>query len=299
MQQTVLIVFAVTALLGLISLLLPLAERFSIPYTVLLALVGIAIGVATNVPAAYLHGGARARHHRHLAQFRAQRRIPAVHLSAGAAVRGGAQPRYPPARRRGRPGAAAGGDRRRRLHPRRRLCLVATGAGRARRLSDPWRRHRHHRPGRGRRHLPRHRRAAPAVDPGPGREPVQRRGGDRDLCAGRCDFERRQAGEPMGRGFALPAAVRRRSRPRLCRRLGDGAVHAGAAFEPARRSDDDDRLCLRHLHHLRSLPRRFRGGRGRRGSTRGQQRRPAAPRARPISKASSSPGSSSRSGRAR
>ena len=58
MQQTVLIVFAVTALLGLISLLLPFAERFSIPYTVLLALVGIAIGVATNVPAAYLHGGA-------------------------------------------------------------------------------------------------------------------------------------------------------------------------------------------------------------------------------------------------
>ncbi|HEV2100148.1 MAG TPA: cation:proton antiporter [Stellaceae bacterium] len=58
MHETVLTVFAVTALLGLVSFLLPLAERFSIPYTVLLAIVGIAIGTATNVPAAYLHGGA-------------------------------------------------------------------------------------------------------------------------------------------------------------------------------------------------------------------------------------------------
>ncbi len=58
MHETVLTVFAVTALLGLVSLLLPLAERFSIPYTVLLALVGIAIGGATNIPVAYLHGGA-------------------------------------------------------------------------------------------------------------------------------------------------------------------------------------------------------------------------------------------------
>ncbi|MGH7045653.1 MAG: cation:proton antiporter [Stellaceae bacterium] len=58
MHETVLTVFAVTALLGLISLLLPLAERFSIPYTVLLALVGIAIGAATNIPGAYLRGGA-------------------------------------------------------------------------------------------------------------------------------------------------------------------------------------------------------------------------------------------------
>jgi CPA1 family monovalent cation:H+ antiporter len=58
MHETVLTVFAVTALLGLVSLLLPLAERFSIPYTVLLALVGIAIGGATNIPTAYLHGGA-------------------------------------------------------------------------------------------------------------------------------------------------------------------------------------------------------------------------------------------------
>ena len=58
MHETVLTVFAVTALLGLVSLLLPLAERFSIPYTVLLAVVGITIGAATNIPAAYLHGGA-------------------------------------------------------------------------------------------------------------------------------------------------------------------------------------------------------------------------------------------------
>src|SRR5271170_3036564 len=58
MHETVLTVFTVTAMLGLISLLLPLAERLSIPYTVLLAVVGIAIGVATNIPAASLHGGA-------------------------------------------------------------------------------------------------------------------------------------------------------------------------------------------------------------------------------------------------
>jgi CPA1 family monovalent cation:H+ antiporter len=58
MHETVLTVFTVTALLGLVSLLLPLAERFSIPYSVLLALVGIAIGAATHIPAPYLHGGA-------------------------------------------------------------------------------------------------------------------------------------------------------------------------------------------------------------------------------------------------
>ena len=44
MTNTIQTVFTVTALLGLVSLLLPLAERFSIPYAVLLALVGIAIG---------------------------------------------------------------------------------------------------------------------------------------------------------------------------------------------------------------------------------------------------------------
>ncbi len=57
MHETVLTVFAVTALLGLVSLLLPLAERFAISYTVLLALVGIAIGAVTNIPAAYNAGG--------------------------------------------------------------------------------------------------------------------------------------------------------------------------------------------------------------------------------------------------
>ena len=51
MPETVLTVFTVTALLGIVSLLLPLAERLSVPYTVLLALVGIAIGVATSIPA--------------------------------------------------------------------------------------------------------------------------------------------------------------------------------------------------------------------------------------------------------
>jgi monovalent cation:H+ antiporter, CPA1 family len=58
MHETILTVFTVTALLGLVSLLLPLAERFSIPYAVLLALVGIAIGAATHIPAVYRHGGA-------------------------------------------------------------------------------------------------------------------------------------------------------------------------------------------------------------------------------------------------
>jgi monovalent cation:H+ antiporter, CPA1 family len=58
MHETVLTVFTVTAMLGLISLLLPLAERFSIPYSVLLALVGIAIGAATHVPQHDLHDGA-------------------------------------------------------------------------------------------------------------------------------------------------------------------------------------------------------------------------------------------------
>jgi monovalent cation:H+ antiporter, CPA1 family len=58
MHETILTVFTVTALLGLVSLLLPLAERFSIPYAVLLAVVGIMIGAATHIPAAYLRGGA-------------------------------------------------------------------------------------------------------------------------------------------------------------------------------------------------------------------------------------------------
>lgn len=56
MHDTIQTVFAVTALLGLVSLLLPLAERFSIPYAVLLALVGIAIGGIANLPSAYQPG---------------------------------------------------------------------------------------------------------------------------------------------------------------------------------------------------------------------------------------------------
>src|SRR5215471_2805390 len=57
MPDTIQTVFAVTALLGLVSLLLPLAERFSIPYAVLLAIVGIAIGGASNLPFAIQPGG--------------------------------------------------------------------------------------------------------------------------------------------------------------------------------------------------------------------------------------------------
>jgi CPA1 family monovalent cation:H+ antiporter len=56
MHDTIQTVFAVTALLGLISLLLPLAERLAIPYAVLLALVGIAIGGFVNFPSAYRPG---------------------------------------------------------------------------------------------------------------------------------------------------------------------------------------------------------------------------------------------------
>jgi monovalent cation:H+ antiporter, CPA1 family len=57
MHDTIQTVFTVTALLGLVSLLLPLAERFSIPYAVLLALVGIAIGGLVNLPYVYQPGG--------------------------------------------------------------------------------------------------------------------------------------------------------------------------------------------------------------------------------------------------
>ncbi len=85
------------------------------------------------------------RHHRHVAQFRAQRRVASVHLFAGAAVRCGAQRRCPTIGRRGRAGAAARGHRRRRLHPCRRLCAVAAGTGRRARLHHPRRDHRHHR----------------------------------------------------------------------------------------------------------------------------------------------------------
>jgi CPA1 family monovalent cation:H+ antiporter len=57
MHDTIETVFAVTALLGVVSLLLPLAQRLSVPYTVLLAIVGIAIGGVANLPAGYQPGG--------------------------------------------------------------------------------------------------------------------------------------------------------------------------------------------------------------------------------------------------
>jgi monovalent cation:H+ antiporter, CPA1 family len=50
MTDTIQTVFAVTALLGLVSLLLPLAERLSIPYAVVLAVVGVAIGGIAQLP---------------------------------------------------------------------------------------------------------------------------------------------------------------------------------------------------------------------------------------------------------
>jgi CPA1 family monovalent cation:H+ antiporter len=58
MTDTIQTVFTVTALLGVVSLLLPVAERFSIPYAVLLALVGIAIGGVANFPYPYVPGSA-------------------------------------------------------------------------------------------------------------------------------------------------------------------------------------------------------------------------------------------------
>lgn len=48
MPDILITVLGVAALLGLVSLLLPLAERLAIPYAVLLALVGIALGVAVG-----------------------------------------------------------------------------------------------------------------------------------------------------------------------------------------------------------------------------------------------------------
>jgi monovalent cation:H+ antiporter, CPA1 family len=56
MTDTIQTVFAVTALLGLVSLLLPLAERLSIPYAVVLAVFGIAIGGIANLPSGYQPG---------------------------------------------------------------------------------------------------------------------------------------------------------------------------------------------------------------------------------------------------
>src|SRR6201997_31418 len=57
MPDILMLVLGVTALFGLVSLLLPLAERVSIPYAVLLALVGIAIGGASSIPSVYQSGG--------------------------------------------------------------------------------------------------------------------------------------------------------------------------------------------------------------------------------------------------
>src|ERR1700750_1732566 len=56
MTDTIQTVFVVTALLELVSLLLPLAQRLSIPYAVLLAVVGIAIGGIANLPFGYQPG---------------------------------------------------------------------------------------------------------------------------------------------------------------------------------------------------------------------------------------------------
>ena len=56
MPDTIQTVFAVTSLLGLVSLLLPLAQRLAIPYAVLLAVVGIAIGGIANLHFAHHPG---------------------------------------------------------------------------------------------------------------------------------------------------------------------------------------------------------------------------------------------------
>ncbi len=257
MHETVLTVFAVTALLGLISLLLPLAERFAIPYTVL-ARRGRNCHRRRDPPAGGRPPRRRPRRYRrHPARFWPERRIAPLHLSAGVAVRGGAEPRCPPARRRSGAGFAARRHRRHRLHLDRRLGAVADRAGRRTGLHHSRRDHRDDRSGRRRRDLSRHRGAASAVDPGSGREPVQRCGGDRDLLAGGRDADRRPAGSADQRDADLRAPIRRWSRHRLSRRVGGRCVHADPAVEPAGRSDDDDRLRLRDFHHLRPLPRTF------------------------------------------
>src|SRR5258708_37594229 len=55
MPDILLTVLGVAALLGLVSLLLPLAERLSIPYAVLLALAGIALGIGASAAPGALH----------------------------------------------------------------------------------------------------------------------------------------------------------------------------------------------------------------------------------------------------
>ncbi len=49
MQDVALAVFGVTALLGLVSLLLPLANKLSVPFTVVLAAVGVGIGLVVSL----------------------------------------------------------------------------------------------------------------------------------------------------------------------------------------------------------------------------------------------------------
>jgi monovalent cation:H+ antiporter, CPA1 family len=51
MHDMIMTVFGLTLLLGLVSLLLPLAERLSFPYAVILALVGIALGTIASLGA--------------------------------------------------------------------------------------------------------------------------------------------------------------------------------------------------------------------------------------------------------
>ncbi len=48
MQDVVLAVFGVTALLGIVSLILPLANRLSVPYTVVLAVLGLGLGALSS-----------------------------------------------------------------------------------------------------------------------------------------------------------------------------------------------------------------------------------------------------------
>jgi len=54
-MDILLTVLGVAALLGLVSLLLPLAERLSIPYAVLLALAGIVLGIAVSAAPGAVH----------------------------------------------------------------------------------------------------------------------------------------------------------------------------------------------------------------------------------------------------
>ena len=197
-------------------------------------------------------------------RFRAQRRIAPLCFSARAAVRGGAQCRRAPAQRRGRTRSPSSRHRRDRLHLCRRVRLVAYCPGRDPGMHHSGRDHRDHRPGCGGGDLPRHRGAAPLVDLGAGREPVQRRRGNRDLLAGCRDAGRRSAREPVGRAHHLCAPIRRWSRRRTCCRLGCHPVPPDLAREPIGRGDPYDRLLLCDLRRLRSLPRRLGCRRGRR-----------------------------------